>query len=276
VELHKHLARYSLYRSLAVTTEYQLGRTIRLFEEWLGHTATLADLTDDVVSRWIRQLETGYAQRTVLSHRTNLLMLWRDCWRSGLVDPPCRVRRVKKPDPCPIAWTLCELQSVFRTIRALTGHFPDGTEHALYSETLVRVVYDTGLRRSDVWRIRRSQITPTGGIVLRQAKTGHSHYPQLRPRTFALVGLLRRDPVLACPYRDSSAFYSWWREHVTEAAGVRHGSLQHMRRTGATHLDIEHPEAVSDYLGHRSPEMKRYYVDRSISTRNRQLPPEVA
>jgi len=275
-EILPHIARYSLYRSLAATTEYQLGRTVRLFGEWLGRPAKLLDLEDDQVSRWLQHLELTYAQRTVLSHRTNLLMVWRDCFRAGLVEGPRRVRRVRKPDPCPTAWTIPELRAVLRRCRALVGYFPDGTPRALYCESLVCAVYDSGLRRSDIWRIRRSQITPTGAVVLRQHKTGHSHYPQLRPRTLALVLRLERDPVLKCPFANESNWYVWWRDNVTAIAGVRHGAMQQLRRTGATQLDIEHPEAVSDYLGHRTPDMRKYYVDRSISTRNRQMPPDVA
>lgn len=114
-----------------------------------------------------------------------------------------------------------------------------------------------------------------GSIVMRQHKTGIPHFPRIRPDTYVGIGALVGDRPLACPYKSQSDWYTFWKKNVITPAGVRHGALQQIRRTGATHLAIGHPEAVQRYLGHRTPSMQRHYVDQSIATPQQHLPPDI-
>lgn len=127
-------------------------------------------------------------------------------------------------------------------------------------------------RRSFLWGLTRGQIRPDGTITLRQRKTGAPHQPRLRPETAATVLALPGDRPLACPVSKPTRFYRLWAT-VIAAAQVRPGCLQQLRRSGATHLASEHPEAVQRYLGHASPEMQRHYVDWSIAKPQQWLPP---
>ena len=97
----------------------------------------------------------------------------------------------------------------------------------------------------------------------------------MRPDTLEAFRKLRGDPPLRCPCQSDSAFYKFWRSKIIKPAGIRPGALQQMRRTGASLLAITNPEAVQAYLGHSSPEMKRFYLDESISIPERTLPPEL-
>lgn len=269
------LERYCLQRRLSRNTAYIYRRSLAIFEEWLGRAAEIQDLDDLAVSRWVEWLEGRYAQRTVVGYRVNVLSLWRWLADCGACDPPRRVRLVPRPDPCPIAWTSDEIRRVLEQCHQLQGCFPDGTRCSAYCTALVCFCYDTGLRKSDAWSVRWEQIREDGTIVMRQQKTSRRHFPVARPGTMDLMRHLDRDPPVGCPYRDSSPFYRYWKKHVTRPAGVRHGVLQQIRRTGATHLAIEHPEHVQRYLGHRSSEMQRHYVDESIARPKPQLPPPI-
>lgn len=252
-----------------------MGRALALFRAELGREPSIADLTDDQVNEWLRHLGESHAAKSVKEFRGDLLALWRWLAGQGLCEPPRDIRRIRLGDPCPIAWTDGEAQAIITQCRTLTGRLPNGLSQATYCEALFRFCYDTGLRRSDAWSVRRSQIRPDGTIVLRQSKTGHAHWPRISERTRTLLTLLLGDPPLACPYKTTSRWYSFWRKHVTEPAGVRHGALQQIRRTGATHLAIEHPEAVQRYLGHRTPDMQRHYIDWSIAKPLSHLPPNI-
>lgn len=90
-----------------------------------------------------------------------------------------------------------------------------------------------------------------------------------------MIAALPGDRPLACPYRCRSAFYRWWRRAIIQPAGVRPGALQQIRRTGATHLAIEHRSEVQRYLGHASPEMQRHYIDESLASPITHLPPPI-
>lgn len=270
-----HLARYVQVRPVSASTVYRMGRSVRLFGEWLTRAALLTDLTDDTVNEWLLAIERTHSRKSVKEYRGDLLALWRWIASRGLCDPPVEIRRVKLPEPCPWSWVEEEANALAEQCKSLHGRFPNGVSRALYCEALVRFGYDTGLRRSDIWTVRRRQIRPDGTIVLAQHKTGHAHWPRLRPHTIDLLKLLPGDPPLACPYKTTSRWYSFWKKYVTTPAGVRHGAIQQIRRTGATHLAKDHPEAVQRYLGHRTPEMQKYYIDWSVAKPQSHLPPDI-
>lgn len=273
--LREHLTRYVRARPISQPTEYRMGRSVRLLGERLGRDALMSDLTDDAISDWLRALERTHALKSVKEYRGDVLALWRWLADQDICDPPGDVRRIKLGEPCPISWTEQEAAAIVAQCRRLSGDLPNGASRPIYCEALFRFGYDTGLRRTDAWTVKRNQIRPDGTIVMRQHKTGHTHWPRLRPATVELLAQLPGDPPLACPYRTTSRWYQFWRKHVTEPAGVRHGALQQVRRTGATHLAIDHPEAVQRYLGHRTPEMQRHYIDWSIANPQNHLPPDI-
>lgn len=265
---------YLVYRRLQQNSAYQLRRTLQLYEGWLERSATVDDLVDDQVSRWLARLEMTHAQRTVAGHRGNLLTLWRDCADRGLCAPPRRVRRVPRPDPCPVSWTMDELRAIVAACGQVEGLFRrTHAPRCVYLSTLVKFCYESGLRRSDVWRVDRSQVRPDGSIVLCQHKTARAHTPRIMADTYEGFTALPGDRPLACPYESDSSFYGLWNDAVIARAKVRPGALQQIRRTGATHLAIAHPHAVQRYLGHRTATMQRHYVDLSIAAPQAHLPP---
>lgn len=269
---------YALFRSISVASEYQMRRTIGTFEEWLAREPLIADLNDRTISEWIAALQKHETRSptTIAGHRTKLLCLWRFVADRGAVDPPHRVRDAKRPEPAPIAWTIDELRSIITACGSLDGHFRNnGNRRSIYCSTLVKFCYESGLRRSDVCRVDRRQIRRDGSIVLRQHKTGSTHVPRIRQDTYCGITALVGDRPLACPYRSQTDWYRFWKSQVIEPAGVRHGAMQQIRRTGATHLAIGHPDAVQRYLGHRTPSMQRHYVDQSIATPQQHLPPDI-
>jgi len=269
------VADYAIERRITAGSEYQLGRSVRLFAEWLQRDALPTDLTDRTVSSWLRDLETTHAQRTVAGHRGNLLMVWRFAAGRSLCEYPGKVRREPKPRPTPIAWTTEELHRVLAACDQLTRTSRHGVDLRVYFTAITRAAYETGLRRSDLWRLRRSQIRPDGRIVgLRQHKTGNPITPQLQPETLALIDNLNGDPPLNWTGSDS-VFYHWWAK-IIRAANVRSGALQQLRRTGATYIarDAGEDEATA-YLGHTTTEMRRHYIDRSISTPHAPQPPRL-
>lgn len=272
------LADYVLFRSISDNSAYQMRRTIGTLREWLARDPMDDDLNDRTISEWIASMQKreSHSPTTIAGHRTKLLCLWRFAADRGAVDPPHRVRDAKRPEPAPISWTIGELQDIITACGQLDGYFrATGSRRSIYCSTLVKFCYESGLRRSDVWRIDRRQIRPDGSIVMRQHKTGIPHFPRIRPDTYVGIGALVGDRPLACPYKSQSDWYTFWKKNVITPAGVRHGALQQIRRTGATHLAIGHPEAVQRYLGHRTPSMQRHYVDQSIATPQQHLPPDI-
>jgi len=273
--LRADLDRYALYRGLRASTRQHMAYCLLSFERFLGRVPLRCDLNADAVSRWLESIEGQVAHATVYGYRINLLTLWRDLAEQGLVEPPRRVRRIRKPRPHPIAWTNDEVRRLIERARELRGAFASGASKATYVEALIRTAYESGLRRSDIWALERRQIRPDGTLLVVQQKTGQPHFPRIRPRTLGLIDQLPGDRPLARPHSLASGWGRFWRTCVVGPAGVRRGALQQLRRTAATHLAIEHPEAVQRFLGHRSPEMAAHYIDWSIAAPQPHLPPEI-
>ena len=271
--LGQQAARYSLVRNLRGSSNYQLSRSVNLFSQWLGRDAKISDLSGDTVSVWLQAMEQKLSARTVAGHRVNLVGLWRFLAEDGLCEAPRQVRKIEKPDPCPVAWTMEELRLLLQQAQETPGIMCDGTPWCVYWEATIRTAYDTGLRRSDLWILRKDQIRPDG-IQIRQAKTGRTHQPRLGTRTLELLRQIKHAPPLSWPGKNSRQWYTEWNLLVARAR-IRPGALQQIRRTGATHLYREHPEDVQRYLGHRTPTMQRHYVDLSLAAPQSNMPPEL-
>jgi integrase len=256
------LDRYLATRRLSDGAAYQMRRTLCLFPG-----STTADLTDTTVSAWLVGLEPLYAGWTLSGHRTRILCLWRFAARHGWAVGPGEVRRETPPPPMPTAWTVDEIGRL-AAAAALVAHGD-------YWHALILAGYETGLRRSDLWGLRRDQIATTGLVALRQHKTGQPHEPLMRPETAAEVLALPGDYPLASPW-GPRAFYQRF-ALIRLLAGVSSdGGLQQLRRTGATAVACAQGlDAARQFLGHRTAGMVNFYVDRSQYRPRGVLPPRL-
>jgi len=254
------LPQYALERAISDGATYQINRTIRLF----GADATVQDLDCQRVSQWLASLESCYAKRTVAGHRSNLLAVWRWAGEKHLCAPPNGIRKCPKPRPRPVAWTADE----FRRLVAACERMPD----PIYWRCLIRVAYDTGLRRSDLWRLQKTDVRADGTVWLSQHKTDWPHVARMSTATLADFQKLAGDAPLRP--RDPRRFYDsfMW---LCRLADVRPGALQMCRRTGATQIEIARPGSASRFLGHRTGTMWLHYVDRSQLPDAPIMPPEL-
>ena len=264
--------RYSLRRGVCAKGAYYVSHTVEVFDSWLCRESTIKELNEDVVSRWVLWLETApnpraksgvFSQRSRCGLKSNLVCLWRFLAEEKVCGWPGRIRKVSRPEPQPIAWTVDELKALRKAATEARGNIVNtGVSKSLYLTTLIDVAYESGLRRSDLWRLEQTHFMPNGTIILRQHKTGHPHEPTIHMDTLKRVKQLPGKFPLKWP-GDEKCFYECWRIWITRPAGVRPGVLQQLRRTGATQIESIRPSDTQRYLGHKSPEMKKHYVDRA-------------
>jgi integrase len=267
---------YIRHNPLSADAAYRLRRSCRLF---IVHSSLLsnAEISSSLLSDWIADLQNRFAPRTCRNHRANVLTVLRFAAdRTGNGEIPSRhVRRVNVPPPDPWAWTDGELSSLVGSAKALRGTLKDRPKvpRSCYALSLIGSAYDTGLRKGDLFALDHPDIAADGTIRLRQNKTAHPHLCKLSLHVLALVRQIPY-PRPLCWTGKNGDYTALWRE-LCNAAGVRYGLTQQLRRTAATSVWESNPAMVQQFLGHRTSDMWRYYVDKSRSAKAVAPPPIV-
>jgi integrase/plasmid maintenance system antidote protein VapI len=277
--LEQHFVEYQLDRSLVPGSAAAIAQAIRRYSHWLGRPATLGDLTDQLVNRWLATLAAEKLSRELQKGlRTRILCLWRHAFRLELIPAaPLRVRTIRLDRRIPQAWTPEQLRSLIETVRAEPGRFRySRVPRAAYWEAFIRVGYYTALRLGDLLNLRRDQIGPDGRFTVVQSKTGDGIVCQIRPDGMAAI-----DATFP-PHRQlifggviSRYYHQQQFLRLLRSIGLR-GSSKWLRRTGATALENVSPGASTAFLGHRSPDMAaKHYLDRVQLQENKPCPPPI-
>lgn len=280
------VAKYDLANEITAEYAYQLNYAVTRFERYLQRSATVADLNEDNVNKWLKHERdvAEIADRSRANVRTSLLTLWkfygqhfnREGIRSVVLSP-------KNPE----AWHYEELEKVATAAMQLTGCLTNGIEKAQYMRTLLWFAYETGLRRRDIWSFDLHRFSENRAAAMTQHKTRRVHVvgmtteTEAELRAIAVKLRLSGNDHWRLPLRwpqSTSTFYDLMRK-CRQLAGidvkVRNRSLQHIRRTGATVVQMEGGVAWR-FLGHAREGLDRKsYVDASkaisptLPTRNR-------
>lgn len=216
------------------------------------------ELTPDLIDAYLTNALKHLAPSTVYNHRRMLGRLIAFASSEGVVDASILrpLRRVKRLPPSPEAWSHADIRNLLAVAADLPGGVKVPNSKLLTAWLLVG--YSTGLRLANLLEIRHDQIRGRR-LLVRQVKSQQPHVcylddralaaiadlPRLGPRIFG--DLVCRDKILAKM------------RLLCKAAG-RCGSTKFLRRSGATYAEIAGKSATR-HLGHKTADMKRYYVD---------------
>jgi len=265
---------YRVRRALRPASLYQMRRTVDLFGEFLRQPASVRDFDADSVSRWLLALESTHSPASRAGHRAKLLILWRFAARHGYVAEPdaSEIRPAPRPEPNPVAWSQEEVEALLVAC-GQCRRFCRGRCVGPYFAALVRAGWETGLRRSDLWRMRREDIGEAA-VVTRQQKTGAIVSHPLTAETRAAILDLPGDRPLRW-WGCQRQFYTAWAA-VLGLAKIGPGALQRLRRSAATAVARdEGTDAAREFLGHRTVDMWTRYVDRRLAWPRRFTPPRL-
>jgi len=230
---------------------------------------TTCQLSDKSVCKFLDCLQAEqYSDTTVHNMRRELLTLWRYAYLRNLTDrQPGRVRRVAARFAPPEAWGKNELRRMYERARE------DITPVSITSKFAVKDVmpgwlmlgYETAARFTDVYEADQQDFRREC-FVKRAAKTGKVMVWQLSAKCLREVeGLLSRSPdgtlFKHCLTRRRA--FKMWRGFLD-----RHnfrGTSRWLRRSAATALEAEEPNAASVLLQHSNPQLvRRHYLDASL------------
>jgi len=229
-------------------------------------------ITTEQIDTYLTQALTKLRPITVHRHRRMILTLVRAAQAKGLATG-CdgNVRRVKYTLPPVRAWSLDEM----RKLLAVASQMPGGTRRCPYRILLpayIQVGFSTGLRRSDLLLIEHAQIRGNR-IAIAQSKTRYVHVALLNDAALSAIASL---PV--CGRRIfgdlvSSVQIVRVMRRAVKSAGLC-GTGKYLRRSSATYAEMRGIDATRQ-LGHRTADMKRFYLDEVLLSDSRQALPAI-
>ena len=246
---------YAIFREVAPESMRQVRISVGLFEKWAGGPVPLDQLDAASVSSWLRDYAaSGVAPNTVRSKRNQVLAMWRAAADEGLCDLPTRrVRPVRVPYKPPDCWTVEEVQQLLDATQRLKRWHKSGMRRSEWFRLAVLVAWDTGIRAGDLFRLRVTDISPTGVVALSQHKTAWGHTAQLSPTTIRVLreSLEKYPRDLVCPWPASRETFEDQVTRLVKMAGIRPGTWKWLRRASATDVERLEPGQGSRHLGHK-------------------------
>lgn len=258
-------------RGRSVNTTRLYGCTIRSFSRWLHYEATIQDLTDLTISRFLEYRASIRSPYTAEKERSQLLSLWRFAAdRRILDDRPC-VPPAPLPDRIPEAWSVEQLQSLMRAAAATRGYIGKVPANVWYP-AIIRTLWESAERIGAVMACRPEDFSAPYLNVRAEYRKGGK-----RDRTYRLSDETCRLVAAACGETrlfqwTGSPEYLWTKyKDVVARAGLgrsRKCGFHQLRRSAASHFAAAGGDAVK-LLDHSSPRIThRWYLDRRLTDRD--------
>ena len=113
---------YVPLRGVSPRTEKLYRYTIQAYSEHLGHAATVADLEELTVARFLAARVREMAVATAAKDRCQLRALWEFAARRGLTDGRWpQIRPIRVPERVPRCWLTEEMQRLLDAARERQG-----------------------------------------------------------------------------------------------------------------------------------------------------------
>lgn len=259
-------------RDIQKITEDQYRRSLNSFEEFLGRQATSDDMTTSNVNLWVKSLQSSKSGTTCGNYLAGLLVIWNQLADRNLIEPyhRNRIRRVRKEQAPVIAWTIEEIRNLLNSTKLLDGLLRGTSLKASeFMRAMILVSFETGLRPSDMRRIRIDQIDfKNQTIAVIQHKTRQPHVAKLSKTTVDAIKQLKSTD-LVFPLGKSgirkweAKLYKIAEENFGFARRKRSG-IGTLRKSHATEIFSEHGlDVAARSLGHVGGVhvARRHYID---------------
>ncbi len=261
---------YVPLRSLCPRSVENYEFTIRAFTAFLGRDATLDDLDELTVARYLTNRAKERAIATAAKDRAQLRALHEFSARRKLCDhwpqyPPIRV-----PDRVPEAWFSGEMQRLLDAA-GQEKTVLDGIPGGLWWRALLLLAYDTAERATALTSLRWRNVRGSSVLFVAEDRKGRRRdiLREIGEDTLAALEAIRGDrgqDDLVFPWPRTRT-YLWRRlEIILERAGLPHGrrdKFHRIRRTTASYYEAAGGSAQR-LLDHSDPATTRKYIDPRI------------
>lgn len=274
----------AVLKNLSDRTVELYGETLDRLRDHLGHEATLDDLSDLAVARFLRwrsQQPNGrkgvLSPASVAKDSAHIRTIWNWCARKRMKKSDGELlefpdyARPRVPKPRPVAYTAEELQQLLDVARHRKG-FIAGVPAAWFWPTMLKAMFETGERVGAVLAIRWGEVDIDRRTLTFLAATRKGHREtitrQISPELTAIMATRRRAPnELVWPWledRKIGSAYGSLRV-LCRTAKVPYHPFHSIRKSTASYLKRAGVSAKKQ-LGHASEEMaENHYYDERIT-----------
>ncbi|WP_428305504.1 phage integrase SAM-like domain-containing protein [Lacipirellula sp.] len=212
---------------------------------------------------------------TIKARLSNIISLWNAAADEDLVPYP-RLRRLRRPK-CPAlvieCYTTEEVQRLLAAAAQLKRQYSNGVRACDYWTAAIRVAWDSGLRRGDVIRLRKSAIREDGALRVVQNKTRQIVSVRFRESTMAALAAIQYDDALA--WTMDLTYFGRHFKKLVRASRIGKGSFKWVRRSSGTYVEMIQPGAGTKHLGHRTPQVFDRHYDGKLGPHLLPQPPEL-
>lgn len=261
---------YAPLKGLCDHTIELYGYTIDAFEEFLGHEATIADLEELRVARFLAHRVRERAAATAAKDRSQLRALWEFSSRRRLTETWPVIPIVRVPERVPEAWLTDEFKRLLESA-AQENTFYDGIPAALWWRAILLACYDSGERISSVVSTKWRQVRGQAILFSAEGRKGKRRdiLREISCETQAALDAIRGDrgpDDMVWPWPRGRG-YLWKRlEIILKRAGLPHGrkdKFHKIRKTTASYYKAAGGDA-QQLLDHADPATTRKYLDPRI------------
>jgi integrase len=240
---------------------------IRNFGRWLERPATLADLDDLTLARYLDFRGTQVAPHTVERERNSLCAQWRLACDRGLLAVRPTIQPQPLPQKIPTAWTVAQLDRLFQAARHARGTVGP-VPASVWFPALLTLAWESGERIGALLAAQREDLSGGRLAIHADARKGRRE-PKMHHLSAGCVAQLHaarapgRPEVLWWPMALPSLYDRLHK--ILDDAGLRgkRVAFHQMRRSAATHLTAAGGDAQA-FLGHLEPRTTKAYIDPRI------------
>ena len=258
---------YIPLQGVSARTEKLYRYTIRAFGEHLGRPATVTDLEELTVARFLSARLREKAVATAAKDRTQLRALWGFAARRGLTDKWPQMRRIRVPERVPQAWLTDELQRLLDAAGQREGAIA-GVPARLWWRSLILTGYEVGERVAAMLSVEWRDVTPDGIHLRAETRKGATRdlWRPISPACHAAIEATRTNRVLVWEW--DRCYTNLWRHLgvICEAAGLQNDRWSKFHRIRKTHASYAAAAGLDAQrlLDHASPKTTRAYLDPRI------------
>jgi integrase len=224
------------------------------------------DVTCHLVSAWLTsKLRAGCSPYYVSSLRSSILAVWKLARELDSNLKPLSIAIVRRPDLLVRVWSPHDVMLLSKRASQLPGKIGGLYPRGEYLSTLILAAWYSGLRRSDIHRIRRENVSADGFFPFVQHKNGRRKACWIPPEVIARVTWTKgRGPLWPRPGRSDEIVRNSFRALVLGIACERPdfyvGCWKDIRRSAEDSAENRHPGKGHEHAGHERRTYEKFYA----------------